>query len=200
MLRGSRTPPALREDLLENLRRYREPRAESGLLWGPANLTRLTEALGRIGASDTIAASQRVRIAQTLSARGAEPPTLEALAGILVRADPSPELDRLGAAVLLKFLKLLESEEALSVEDREVYIRLLGRICLRGRFETRTGTVDRLLERAIDTLAQGLAQGIPGCLQRLTTLRDARRLPEKHQKRLEAELSRFTSLAVRPTS
>jgi len=185
--------PDLRESLLTLLLTCWERNHRMEMLWGPANVTRLTEALGRIGAAGVTPAPKRLLLAQALASRGAENAALEALCTILIRGDADPELDRLAGAMSLRLLRAVEETDR-SAEDREIHLRLLGRLALRGRFECRGLAPERLLERIVDALLKGMRGGVTGVLQRLLPLREARILPPALQARLEAEVGDFTGL------
>ncbi|MBN2711599.1 MAG: hypothetical protein JXR97_04090 [Planctomycetes bacterium] len=193
---GNPTPEKLRAELIENLIETWKKAITFESQWSPANVTQLTECIGKIGASHIISLTMRVRIANTLAQRPGEVSVLEALAEILARGDESPQLDRLGGGLVLRLLKIIEESEGLKVEDREVYLAILAKIAHRGSFEIRGGGTDRLLTRLLNALFSGLSSGIPGCLNHIVALRKANSLPPELQKRLENDLAGFTSLKV----
>jgi hypothetical protein len=166
--------------------------------WSPSNVTQLTGVLGAIGEADAIDSELRVKIIHTLAQRMNDLPVLEALAGVVAVSRPDPAVDRLAAAVAMRLLKLMEEEGDLTLEDREMYLRVLARVASRGRFEVRRGGGEDLLRRVVDELAVGLRDGVPGCLGHLISLRDNERLPMDLREDLAREVREHTSLARRP--
>ncbi len=191
---GKNTPDELRREIISSLLDNWTRAISFDLQWGPANVAQLTSALGKIGSCDHIDPDLRTRIANTLARHAGDLPVLSALADILSRGDHNTQLDRLAGSLVLRMLGLLEGSDNLSTEDQELYLRMLAKLGLRGRFAIRGGNEDRLIDRMLGTLVNGLGKGIPGCYQHLAALRNAGRLPRQHLDRIDQELRRFSSL------
>ncbi len=191
------TPEPLREELTDRLIGIWENTSSYEVMWSPADVARLTESLGRIGAEETTPTTLRVRIAMALRSRVVELPVLEALSRILARPESIPQINRLAGATALGILRLLSSRDRMRPEDREDYIRILARIAGRGHLEVRSGEAERLYLRIAETIGAGVSQGVPGALQYLIRLRDNSRLPQSTRETLESVIQRHTRLARR---
>ncbi|GEM_PF-3239051 len=162
--------------------------------WSPANVTRLTTMLGETGASDRLSQPLKAEIVHTLAGRMSEVPVLEALSRVLEAAGASPEMDRLAAAVAMRILRMMEEEKDLTMEDREVYLRVLGRVVSRGALEVRGGGGERLMQRAVEEIALGMSDGVPNAMGIMLALRESPRLPDALRATVAKELERFTTL------
>jgi hypothetical protein len=194
------TPPALREELTDRLIGIWERTSSYEVMWSPADVARLTEGLGRIGAHEETPGDLRVRIAMALRARVVELPVLDALSRILARPERIPQLDRLAGGTALGILQLLTSRDRMRPEDREDYLRILARIAGRGHLEVRSGSPARVFRRIAEAIAAGVTQGVPGALQYLIRLRENDRLPESVRGELDEIIRRHTRLARRGSS
>jgi hypothetical protein len=190
-------PDDLREEILQSLLEDWQAALANDQAWGPANVALLTASLGRAGAAENLPLPLRERIAQTLARRVGEVSVLAALSGILARGDKSALFDRMAGAVVLRLLKIIDQAEDLTTEDHEAYLRILGKTALRGSFEIRGGSEERLIERMLEAIFRGLHQAVPGCLQHLRALNATAKLPARHLEKISAELKRFSALTVR---
>jgi len=188
---GKSTPTALREKMLNNLLDLWGKATLFKVVWSPANITRLTQTLGEAGADPNLPSHLRIKIALTLARRIGEASVLDSLTDLLILNDPAKELDRLAGSLILKILERLNSSGPISGEDREQMLRVLGKVCLRNKFQMRGGGEERLKERAIDALIAGLHQGVPFCLQSLNKLQDL--ISEPHAQRIKHELKQLAS-------
>ncbi|MFH0910687.1 MAG: hypothetical protein V1918_04180 [Planctomycetota bacterium] len=186
-------PGPMRERLIQRLLDRWKACVSFQIEWSPGNLAELTKILGAIGASPLLPQAVKVEIVHTLAGRMSELTVLESLSRILEAGDDIAEFDRLAAAVALRILRMLE-EKGLSLEDREIYLRVLGRTASHGRFEVRGGKGERLLQRVLDEIAGGMRDGVPHALDILLDLRRNRRLPEFLHRMVAEEVERFTSL------
>jgi hypothetical protein len=188
-------PPDLRSGTLRALLdRWRES-VSFRLQWSPANVTQLTAALGRLGASGALSREDALAVVHTLARRMNDLPVLEAIAAVVAAAGPDEEMDRAAAAVASRLLQQMK-EADLTAEDRETYLRILAKVAGRGRFAMRGGGGERLLGRVVEEIALGLRDGVAGALGLLTSLRDGGRLPGDLRERIDEVVRRHTALAV----
>ncbi|MHC4883835.1 MAG: hypothetical protein ACYTGH_01995 [Planctomycetota bacterium] len=164
--------------------------------WSPGNAVRLSSLLGRVAEGPELDEESRSKIIHTLCAKMGDIPVLESLGGILATGLGGNELDRLAAAVSTRLLGYLETERDLTTEDRELYLRVLGQVAKRGRFEVRGGGGDRLLCRVIGEISRGVRDRIPGALQILTALSASSSHSEEVAQCIEKELSLYTQVAL----
>ncbi|MBN1256334.1 MAG: hypothetical protein JXA52_01365 [Planctomycetes bacterium] len=169
--------------------------------WSPGNVAQLTRILGLVGESHPITPELRIEIVHTLAQRMSNLPVLEALAGV-VAAEGSmedPEMDRLAAALARRVLDIMGKEDRLTLEDREIYLKVLARVLERGRFTVKDDArsrqdATRLMRRVVDEISLGLRDNVPGTLLHLTSLRDNERLPEELREFIAREVQDYTAL------
>lgn len=194
-----RVPAAFRNDLLAKLVRMWEDSASLRVMWGPANVSLLTETLGRIGAAPELGDAQRVMIASALRKRAGSVTAMEALAGIVAVPSRLPQMDKLAGALAGRLLELLENNGELKAEDQEIYLRILARTLARGRLAGRQGGAGgdlRLWRRCAEVFLEGVRRSVPGVFSRLRDLLEQGAFPEEMAQELRDEVSRFSALAT----
>lgn len=196
---GRRVPADTREQLLQKLLALWESSGALRVQWGLANATQLTEILGRIGESPLVSDRQRVMLAAGLRKRAGSLPVLTALARIVSVPNRLPQLDKMAAALAVKALERLAQPEA-GEEDREAYLRLLLKVCARGRFEVSRGTVERLWERIAQAVIECLHQGVGGAAEAARELAQQESLPAAARETLQAVLARLYALTPNDSS
>lgn len=196
ILLGRRTPDELRESLLTRLIALWEASGALQVQWGPGNVAQLTEIFGRVGESSFLSDRQRVMLASALRRRANSLPTLQALAQIVALPSRLPQMDKLAAALAIRALERLGQPEA-GAEDREAYLRLLRKVCERGRFEVSKGSVDRLWERIAQTVRECAQEGLNGATETARELLKIPALPAVAAEILRSYLDRLYALTNR---
>lgn len=194
-----RVPAAFRNDLLAKLVRMWEDSGSLRVMWGPANVSLLTETLGRIGAAPELGDAQRVMIASALRKRVGSVTAMEALAGIVAVHSRLPQMDKLAGALAGRLLELLENNGELKAEDQEIYLRILARTLARGRLAARSGGAEeglRLWRRCAEVFLDGIRRSVPGVFSRLRDLLEQGAFPAELAQGLRQEISRFSALST----
>ncbi|MHC4870515.1 MAG: hypothetical protein ACYTFY_01595 [Planctomycetota bacterium] len=168
--------------------------ADFTVQWSPGNVSQLSELLGKIGSSNKVENNMKLEIAHTLARKLSEVPILEALTRIIVSEKNLPEFNHLAASISMRILNTIEKEKDLTHEDREIYIGILGKLAVRGNFETRKGSSIELLSRVIDEIIIGVRDGISGSFSIVKEVRENADLPDAISEALEKHLNKFTQL------
>ena len=189
---GAQVPWEIRDATIRRLLDFAEEPQKLAVCWGLANASLLTTALGHIGAAPVTNDRERLAIAVILSHRINSTAALDALAGLVAIPNRLPQFDRLATALVTRLSQKILHEK--NDEERGIYLRILTKALMRGRFAVRQGTVEEMLEPVADLYLSSLKQGLPGTWQLLDSLRGAGVFSGATAELVGRELDAFTTL------
>ncbi|MGH7143975.1 MAG: hypothetical protein ACREJ2_07520 [Planctomycetota bacterium] len=157
------------------------------ILLSPGNSITLVESLRDLGSSTRVPATVAVEILKTLAQRKEDPQILMHMA-LLAAASPYRELAAYAVRVGMEICKHRDQNGNFDPEVREFYLNGLAAAISRGDLPAEAAPVVGLRREALQCLYDGLADGIPRCLENLTRLRDKKVLRKIEQSDLETRL------------
>ena len=161
--------------------------------WGPPGSGALIEALKQIASSPRVEVAHKVRIVRALARRVVHLSAMEALGDIFASEDRSVDLGRLAAAVGVGLLRR-RVDGKFREDEREVALRVLGRIASRATLDIETALTKRLRADVVEELFAGAGDGVSGAYEALARMRSREGLPEELREGISRKLSAYESL------
>lgn len=161
------------------------------VVWGPANVTRLGEALGRIGEAPETPTHLRVSIVKALRVRLLNMPMVEALGKVLAAPDDAPPLLLLCEEIAGSLVSMTDHRDFQEREDREVILRALTRIARRSQPGRDGKKAEALRRQVADLLFRALTDEVPGCRELLAELEACESFPRKLRNAIANRLRKF---------
>ena len=191
---GRAAPPQRVASIADFLLDLWEKVSSGRIEWGPPGAGALIEALRDLASGERVDAAIKVRIVRALARKMSQLPVVEALGQVFASEDKSVDLGRIAAAAGVALLRRRNEHGQFPEEERELILRVLGKIAARKTLDLSTELTAHLREDILEELFAGLRDRVEGCYETLARLREREGLPAAFREEVARRLAAYESL------
>ncbi len=167
------------------------------VIWGPANISLLSDALVSIASLATVSSEMRLQVARTLRRHLTRLSVVRGIGAIMELDSGSKEMGALALEIGEELVEVRAQDKFLTPEERAAILAALTAVASRYYLGDNAQRVARLRSRVVSLLENALRVGVADAYENLLKISKSAGLSDFQKSEIQRRLSRFTRVAAR---